>query len=158
MRKICLVLAIFSILLATTGVATAQRGYYIAYPNGDEEVPRVTTQASGMCVFQLTPQGLNYWLFVNNLENTMQAHIHVGPSGQNGPVVLWLYPAAPPPVQLPGVTSRFIGVGTGTAANLVGPLAGQPLTALIAAIEAGNAYCNVHTMRFGGGEIRGQIR
>jgi hypothetical protein len=38
-----------------------------------------------------------------------------------------------------------IGRGTITAANLIGPLAGQPLSALIAVIEAGGAYVNVHT-------------
>ena len=55
-----------------------------------------------------------------------------------------------------------------TAGNLVGPLAGQPLSALVDAIEAGNAYVNVHTNDgvpptntgpgdFPAGEIRGQL-
>ena len=55
-----------------------------------------------------------------------------------------------------------------TAADLVGPLAGQPLSALIDAIDAGNIYVNVHTNDFvdppntgagdfPGGEIRGQV-
>lgn len=156
MRTVGVTVAILGIVLSSMGVATAQRGFYFTVLSGGEEVPAVTTRASGFCAFQLTPEGLNYQVFVDNLENTMQAHIHVGPAGQNGPVVLWLYPAAPPPVQIPGVTSGFIGVGTGR--TLVGPLAGQPLTALVSALEAGNAYCNVHTARFGGGEIRGQIR
>ena len=61
-----------------------------------------------------------------------------------------------------------IAEGTITAANLVGPLAGQPLSALVEAIQAGNAYVNVHTNDgvaptntgpgdFPGGEIRGQL-
>jgi hypothetical protein len=55
-----------------------------------------------------------------------------------------------------------------SAANLVGPLAGQSLDALTEAIEAGNTYVNVHTNDFQdlantgpgdfpGGKIRGQL-
>ena len=58
--------------------------------------------------------------------------------------------------------------GTITAADLRGALAGQPLSALVAAIQAGLAYGNVHTDDgvapgntgpgdFPGGEIRGQL-
>ncbi len=152
------VVVVILMLTLSMGVASAQRGAYVAWLSGDEEVPRVATRASGMCSFELTRDGLKYWLTVDNLENTMMGHIHIGPAGQNGPVTVWLYPAAPPPVQIPGVTSGVIGEGTITARNFMGPLAGQQLSALITAIEAGNAYCNVHTARFGGGEIRGQIR
>jgi hypothetical protein len=59
------------------------------------------------------------------------------------------------------VPGRFDGVyveGTITASNLVGPLAGQPLSALLDAMRAGNTYVNVHTSANAGGEIRGQIR
>jgi hypothetical protein len=59
--------------------------------------------------------------------------------------------------------------GTITAANLIGPLAGHPLSDLIADMESGGAYVNIHTNDgvaptntgpgdFPGGEIRGQIR
>jgi hypothetical protein len=47
--------------------------------------------------------------------------------------------------------------GTITAANLVGALAGQPLSALVEALSSGGAYVNVHTQQNPGGEIRGQI-
>ena len=68
-----------------------------------------------------------------------------------------------------GRSSGVLARGTITAANLRGPLAGQPLSALIAQMRAGNTYVNVHTNDgvappdtgpgdFPGGEIRGQIR
>ena len=63
---------------------------------------------------------------------------------------------------------RVLATGTITAANLVGPLAGQPLSALLAELRSGNAYANVHTNDglgdpntgpgdFPGGEIRAQL-
>ena len=59
--------------------------------------------------------------------------------------------------------------GTLTAAGLFGPLAGQPLSALMDAIQAGNAHVDVPTNDgiappntglgdYPGGELRGQVR
>jgi hypothetical protein len=45
-----------------------------------------------------------------------------------------------------------------TAADLVGPLAGQTLEDLKTKIMAGKIYVNVHTIQNRSGEIRGQIR
>ena len=95
----------------------------------------------------------------------MQSHIHLGPAGVNGPIVVFLYgPAAPGGGRHDGV----LATGTITAANLIGPLAGQPLSALVAAMQGGNAYVNVHTNDgvgatntgpgdFPGGEIRADL-
>ena len=55
-----------------------------------------------------------------------------------------------------------------TAANLIGPLAGMEIADLIAELQSGNAYVNVHTNDgvdpantgpgdFPGGEIRGNF-
>lgn len=140
--------------------------------SGKEEVPVRETRAQGQAIFQVSRDGtsIDYKLIVANIENVFMTHIHVGPAGQNGPVVVWLYPSTAP-VAGPVGAGRINGViaeGTITAANLVGPLAGQPLSALLAAINMGNTYVNVHTNDgvaptntgpgdFPGGEVRGQI-
>lgn len=144
--------------------------------SADEEVMPAgvvnTSRARGSAVFQLDANGtsLDYQLMVANIENAFMSHIHMAPAGSNGSIVVWLYPSTTPtpgPLgagRLDGVIAR----GTITAANLVGPLAGQPLSALVEAIQSGNAYVNVHTNDgvsptntgpgdFPGGEIRGQV-
>jgi hypothetical protein len=96
-------------------------------------------------------------LVAANIENIMQAHIHLGPVGVNGPIVLWLYPIAPPAVLIPGRFNGVLAEGDVSATNLVGLLAGHPLSDLIAQMESGNAYVNIHTTQNPMGEIRGQI-
>jgi hypothetical protein len=127
--------------------------------SGDEEVPPRDTNAQGQATFQLSKDGstLSYKLNVANIENVTQAHIHMAPAGSNGGIVAWLYPAAPPAMLIPGRTQGTLTEGSITAANLVNALAGQPLGALLNAMQAGNTYVNVHTSQFPPGEIRGQI-
>jgi hypothetical protein len=138
---------------------------------GDAEVPERETRAQGQAIFQLSEDGtaLHYKLISANISNIAQAHIHIAAAGANGPIAAWLYPDAPPAVLIPGRFNGVLAEGVITASDLVGPLAGQNLSALIDAIEAGNTYVNVHTNDFvdppntgpgdfPGGEIRGQIQ
>ena len=135
-------------------------------------VPR-DTQARGNAVYKLSADGssIQYKLIVANIDNVFMAHIHQGPRGSAGPIVVWLYPSTAPGVQAPKGGGRIDGViaeGTITAANLTGPLAGHPLSDLVSLLRNGGAYTNVHTDDgdlvlnegpgdFPGGEIRGQI-
>ncbi len=127
--------------------------------SGAEEVPVRDTSAQGQAIFQVNPEGtaISYRLVVANIENVTQAHIHLAPAGMNGGIVAWLYPAAPPSLLIPGRSQGTLGEGEITAASLVGSLIGKPLTDLIAAMQNGGAYVNVHTSQFPPGEIRGQI-
>lgn len=157
-----------AMLLGLISVATApavqaqsppEQRNFIAALSGDQEVPAVTTDARGQAKFQVSLDGteLHYRLIVSNIENVTQAHLHLAPAGQNGAVVAWLYPSAPPAQLIPGRTDGVLATGTITEADLVGPLAGSSLDDLIAAIAAGDVYANVHTSQFPGGEIRGQL-
>lgn len=130
-----------------------------AHLSGGEEVPANTSQATGQAIFTLSKDGtmVSYKLVVANLENVTMSHIHMGASGTNGGVVAWLYPSGPPAMLLEGTTNGMLAEGVIQAENLVGALAGQSLDALVDAMKAGNAYVNVHTTVFPGGEIRGQI-
>ena len=72
----------------------------------------------------------------------------MGPPGVNAGIVVWLYPGTAVGVTAPQGAGRTDGVlveGSFTAANLTGALTGQPLSALITAMENGNAYLNFHT-------------
>lgn len=154
--------AIFMLLasfFAATGVQ-AQNPNFTAHLSGTEEVPPADTRAQGQAIFRLSADGmsLHYQLNVANIENITQAHIHLAPQGVNGPVVVWLYPAAPPAILIPGRSQGVLAAGVITEANLVGLLAGQTLGDLTDAMLAGEAYVNVHTSQFPPGEIRGQIQ
>lgn len=132
---------------------------YRAHLTGGEEVPAVETHAQGQAVFQLSRDGteLSYRLIVANIHDVLMSHIHMAPAGTNGGIVVWLYPSAPPPQLIEGRVSGVLATGTVTAADLTGALAGEPLSALVAAMEAGNTYVNVHTTGVPSGEVRGQI-
>jgi len=117
---------------------------------GSEEVPPVTTDGSGSLELKIARDGsqIRYKLAVEGLTNVLFAHIHVGPPGVNGPVILNL------------ATSSFTEIeGDLTAADLA-PAPAQGINNFadaIAAIEDGGTYSNVHTAANPGGEIRGQI-
>lgn len=156
---------IFSLLVVLTlfmavGSVGANRGAFVAPASGDQEVPPVNTRARGNAVFQLSRDEteLSYRLIVANIENVTMAHIHLGGVGENGPVVVWLYPDNPPPELIPGRFSGILAQGVITDDDLVGPLAGMTVADLVDEILAGNAYTNVHTSQFPAGEVRGQIR
>lgn len=141
--------------------------------SGDEEVPPRPTRARGNAIFHLNAEAteLSYKLIAANIENAFMGHIHQGQPGVNGPIVVWLFPSTTPNVTLPLGGGRLDGViaeGTITAADLTGPLAGQPLSVLLDLLSNGGAYVNVHTNDgvdppntgpgdFPGGEIRGQV-
>ena len=139
---------------------------YSAELGGDQEVPPVTTAASGSASIDLVEGGtkLEYTIATIGLSNVVAAHFHLAPAGENGGVVAFLFG----PVAAGGGVLGEAITGELTSADLVGELAGFPLDVLVEEIEAGNIYINIHTNDGieptntgegdqASGEIRGQL-
>jgi hypothetical protein len=120
--------------------------------SGDDELPPVDTNATGIATFQTNGNTMNYQLSVSDLNNVTAAHIHRGDADHNGKVVASLYSN-----MSTGPKNGLLSQGTITTSNLRGPLAGHPLSDLIDIMDNGTAYANVHTKDFPLGEIRGNI-
>jgi hypothetical protein len=88
----------------------------------------------------------------NFATGTTAGHIHVGPRGIAGPVVINF----PIPTGRTGDLPLTFRVGV--AAFVPRPEIGiNTMTDAIQAIVGGNAYVNIHTSQFPAGEIRGQL-
>ncbi len=114
---------------------------FTANLTGDQEVPAVTTDASGTASFTLTDAGLIFFITVEGLDIT-NAHFHMGAVGEVGGAVRSIF------TDFDGNTASGVWRSTDTT----------PLTKeLIAELLKGNIYVNVHTLANLGGEIRGQV-
>jgi hypothetical protein len=125
---------------------------FTAALSGNNEVPPVTTAASGSAEFTVAEGQIEFTVTVTGIQNVTQAHIHTGREGQNGPVRLNL-------CGTDDTSPCNIGDGvlaTGTNGTTFGD---PPITfdQLVEAIQSDSAYANVHTEQNPGGEIRGQI-
>ncbi|WP_433623191.1 CHRD domain-containing protein [Halomicrococcus sp. NG-SE-24] len=152
--------------LATAASVQAQDGraaYSAGRMSGGAVANQVRTEAEGAALFVRDGDGsdgrMQYVLIVTGIENVTQAHIHRGGEGDEGPVVTWLYPGpmAREPQRIPGRLDGVLVTGQFRSGDLVGPLEGAPLSELVAAIEDGNAFVQVHTEGNPAGEIRGQL-
>lgn len=120
----------------------------------------VETDASGEARFQVNEDGTEaaYEVTVENICNVTQAHIHLGAEGEDGPIVVWLYPEeGMEPELIEGSFSGTLAEGTITEDEFVGEWEGAGFKDAIATFEEEGAYVNVHTEEHPGGEIRGQI-
>jgi hypothetical protein len=155
MRRLTIWLAAAVLVMGIAATAMAGSGHFETHLTGDEEVPAIVTGGQGQATFKLSADGqsVSYKLNVANLEDIIQAHIHIGAPGVNGSVVVFLFGPVAGGVDVSGRLAEG-SFGTG---DLINVPAGFALSDLIAAIEAGNAYVNVHTVAHTGGEIRGQL-
>ena len=153
----------FAKLSFATAPAITDERTYEAFLAGSKEAPPVQTAAFGSAVYTLGDAGTRltfhhslqgFFFSSGGLRNIVGAHLHLAPESQNGPIVAILLGDTP-------FLSESVDLeeldGELTARSLTGPLEGQPLDSLIAEIEAGNVYVNIHTENFPSGEIRGQL-
>ena len=163
-KLLALTFAVLALLtLAVAGVVAADdKSRVKANLGGYQETPAISSTGTATFVATIDDeaQTIRYTLVLNNLEggSTLFAHIHFGQRSVAGGVAAFLCGGGSKPA-CPNVS----GVVTGTIvpADVVGPNAQgiEPgsFGELVAAIRAGVAYANVHTTRWPGGEIRGQI-
>jgi hypothetical protein len=136
---------------------------------GFNEVPAVSSTGSGKFKARIdkASNSIHYEISYSGLEGDVrQAHIHIGQRGVNGGITLWLcqtsFNPSPTPTTTPVCPQSGTVTGVLSAADVIGP-AGQGIAAaefaeVLAAIRAGVAYVNVHSLKHTGGEIRGQLR
>ncbi|WP_331232574.1 CHRD domain-containing protein [Natronorarus salvus] len=149
--------------MLATGSAAAE-GHaetFSAELTGAAEVPPVETNASGRATFEVAEDGsaVHFQVYIDCIQNVTQGHIHLGAEGENGPVVVWLYPQdTREPTLLEGVRRDFVlAEGTLTEEDLVGDFEGESLGSLAEAMREEDVYVNIHSEQNPAGEIRGQI-
>lgn len=156
MRRTTVLVTAFALFAFSIAPAMADHGQtrvLRADLSGENEVPAVETEGRGVALFKVSPDGIRFRLLVREIDEVTQAHIHLGESGVNGPVVAFLFGFVEEGV----TTNGMLASGTITEGDLVGPLAGMSLSTLLDALRDGEAYVNVHTIDHPAGEIRGQI-
>jgi hypothetical protein len=167
MRRMIVLVLTLALGLLVLGPAASAGDNFVAPLSGGEEVPARDTPATGVAKFKLREDGtaLLFKVNVSDIENVVAAHIHCGAVGVNGPVGVTLFGALP----AGGAVEGTLAEGTITAPDPGNACGWADLAAVLAAIESGATYVNVHTNDgvpppntgpgdFPGGEIRGQIR
>ena len=158
------------LVVASVGSLQASAGggrVFMATLDGYQEVPTLSVAGTGTFRADLavTGESLSYRLSYSDLTGpALFAHIHLGRPAIAGGVIAFLCDStegAPPGVpDCPGAGGTV--TGTIEPDNVVGPaaqgIASGEFYELVAALQAGATYANVHTDLFQPGEIRGQIR
>jgi hypothetical protein len=167
-------LAAGSYAVAAKGFGPLHRGdppnskEFRAHLNGYQEVPSVSSTGVGEFRAKLVePEKLHYVFRYKALEGgaSLFAHVHFGQRSVNGGVTFFLCSTTPPIANKPtcpnvegtvegDITPADVVSSTQATAQGIEPLS---FAEILRAMRAGHAYANIHTTRWGGGEIRGQI-
>lgn len=135
-------------------VMSSDNKNYNAKLSGGSEIPAVMTDATGIAKFNFNNDTsmATFQVNVDGLSDVRFAHIHLEKAGANGPVIYTLRMD-----KVVGPVSGVYAKGELMPSMFSGKLTGGDLVILREAFRTGNAYVNVHTDRFPGGELRGQI-
>lgn len=130
------ILLVLLLLVSTSAAAQT----FTATLLGTNEPPPCDLDGTGSAIITFVGgTTVNYTIVVNNIIlPPIAQHIHIGPAGVNGPVV----------IGLPGVW-----VGN----TLVGSTPAAPATIAAIIADPGAYYVNVHTTDCPGGAVRGQL-
>jgi hypothetical protein len=157
-------------LACSVFTAQAAEAVFTASMDGAQGVPEpIKTNATGTVELRLSADGrkMSYKVTIDKLSNVAAADLHLGPVGQNGPLVVKLFPHGNSPKK--GLFSGLLTEGSFDASDFVGSMNGAPMADLVEQLRAGNVYVNVHTNDgmdppnsgpgdYRLGEIRGQLK
>ncbi|MFP4512607.1 MAG: CHRD domain-containing protein [Acidimicrobiales bacterium] len=163
MRKTAVALiTLLALAVATSTSAEARflERTFVAPATGSQELPEVDTDARGIGVFHasLDRERLYFRVVAVRIDDVNMAHLHLGERDENGPVVAWLHPDAPPPETIEGRHDGVLAHGVITDDDIVPGLGVDSVQELVQEIRSGNIYLNIHTLDNPAGEIRGQLR
>jgi CHRD domain len=159
--KLAVAVGLLGAVMAASAVAIAGGGKHAGTRlSGFEEVPAIVTEGNGKLKLRIdrSDQTIDYRLSYDELEGgaVLAAHIHVGQFAVNGAVAAFLCGGADKPACPPsGTVEDTIDANDIAASAAVQGV--ENFDDLVTAIKHGVAYANVHTTRWTGGEIRGQI-
>ena len=123
--------------------------------------PRSRQRAGASSARLVDDNTIHYVFTYGGLEggNSMFAHVHFGGRAIAGGVSFFLCGGSTKPAACPNVEGTV--EGDITSADIVGPdnqgIEIGSFGEIVRAMRAGTAYANIHTTRWPGGEIRGQI-
>jgi hypothetical protein len=152
--------ALLAVLAVSTALAHGDRGGSgKARLNGFQETPSVSTTGHGSFRARIRSDGIHYTLRYEDLEtDAAAAHIHFGERHVAGGIIAFLCGGGNKP-PCPAREGRVTDVIR--ASDVIGPasqgIEAGSLSEAIRALRHGAVYANVHTTRFPGGEIRGQV-
>jgi len=154
MRCSTLVHPLVVVFLATLALvrcndATKGQTLFHATLSAANEVPPRGTAANGAAGFTLDGDRVLYSIEANQIGNITGSHMHSGAAEVNGPIRVFLFRGP-----TTGTVNGRLVEGSFTAADVTG----ISFEALLAEMQAGTAYVNVHTTQFPGGEMRGQTQ
>ena len=131
--------AIAVLTLGGTGAANAAPAIPV---NNGQETTGAEGGAHGKFTYRIDGDQFCYTLTVTGLTGpAMAAHVHIGPQGVAGPVKI--------PFTVPMATSfDFADCETVTDPTILAGIQANPR----------GWYVNVHTMKYPGGEVRGQLK
>ena len=138
MKRMLFTMTSLVAILVAMGVGTASAVDVPVTLSGSQEVPPVTTSATGSGTITVAAdQSISGSIKTTGVKGTA-AHIHLAGAGANGPVIV--------PLTKAGEDGWAVGPGA------------KLQDAHFQAFKDGNLYINVHSAANPNGEIRGQIK
>lgn len=115
----------------------------------------VTSNGTGtarVVIFGAAADSISYDVKIGQIDSVTLSHIHAGDPTISGSIVFG-WPNQPAPTNFPTLVQFHLGMikRTSTFSGI------YTYDSLVTRLRTGAAYVNVHTRKYGGGEIRGNL-